>query len=112
MTDDHPEASASPSAADETARGAAREACAERPAESPAVHAAAEAVRAAEAELKKARALYENIRHQAVEQLAAVRRTSFGDVVDGTLQGVRRHPGLGVLAAALVGFFLGRLFRR
>ena len=37
---------------------------------------------------------------------------SFGDMLDRSLDIVKKHPGLGVAAAAAVGFFLGRLFRR
>lgn len=35
-----------------------------------------------------------------------------GDVVDTTFKFVRRHPKLGVLAAGVVGFLLGRAWRR
>jgi hypothetical protein len=33
-------------------------------------------------------------------------------VIDGTLDAVRRHPGASLTIAALLGVFLGRLFRR
>jgi ElaB/YqjD/DUF883 family membrane-anchored ribosome-binding protein len=35
-----------------------------------------------------------------------------GDVIDGALDAVRRHPGASLTIAAFVGFFLGGLFRR
>ena len=82
---------------------------AERSAE---VRSAADAVRRAEAELKKARQLYQDVRQQATEQLQAVREKTLGDVIDGVLGVVKKHPGPGVICAAVIGFFLGRLFRR
>ena len=80
--------------------------------QSPKVKSAADAVRRAEAELEKARGLYEKVRQDATERLRKVRETTVGDAIDGTLQAVRKHPGPGVLLAMAVGFFLGRLFRR
>jgi ElaB/YqjD/DUF883 family membrane-anchored ribosome-binding protein len=73
---------------------------------------AAEALKRAKAELEKAQAYYEQVRQQAVERVKAVREKSVGDLIDGTLANVRRHPGAGLTVAALVGFLLGRLFRR
>jgi ElaB/YqjD/DUF883 family membrane-anchored ribosome-binding protein len=80
--------------------------------ESPEVQAAEEAVHRAEQELKNARALYEQVRQQATDRLKQVREKTVGEVIDGTLKLVKRYPGPGVLVAALLGFFLGRLFRR
>ena len=81
--------------------------------ETPAdVCSAADALKRAKAEFEKAQAYYENLRLQAAERLKSVRATSVGDVIDGTLNSVRRHPGAGLTVAAIVGFFLGRLFRR
>jgi len=79
---------------------------------SPRARKAAEAVRRAEAELEKAQQLYQKVRQQATDRLRAIREKSVGDLVDGTLEVVKRHPGPGVIVAALIGFFLGRLFRR
>ena len=73
---------------------------------------AAEALKLAKAEFEKAQAYYDKVRQQAVEGVKAVRETSVGDVIDGTLETVRRHPGASLTIAALVGLFLGRLFRR
>lgn len=81
-------------------------------AHSPEIHSAADAVRRAEAELKKAREFYDKVRRQAADRLKAARETSLGDLIDGTLELVRKHPGPGVIAAGLIGFFLGRIFRR
>jgi ElaB/YqjD/DUF883 family membrane-anchored ribosome-binding protein len=76
------------------------------------VCSAADALQRAKAEFEKAQAYYEKVRQQAVEHVKAARETTVGDVIDGTLETFRRHPGAGLTAAALVGFLLGRLFRR
>ena len=76
------------------------------------IRSAAEAVRRAKAELKKAKDLYAQVRRQAADRLDAVRKTTVGDVVDGTLNTVRKRPGMSLFAATLAGFLLGRLFRR
>ena len=73
---------------------------------------AADALKRAKAELEKAQAFYESVKQQAVERVKAVRKTSVGDMIDGTLETVKRHPAAGLTLAALLGFFLGRLFRR
>jgi ElaB/YqjD/DUF883 family membrane-anchored ribosome-binding protein len=73
---------------------------------------AADALKRAKAELEKAQAFYESVRQQATERVKAVRETSVGDVLDGTLETFKRHPAAGLTLAALIGFFLGRLFRR
>jgi ElaB/YqjD/DUF883 family membrane-anchored ribosome-binding protein len=73
---------------------------------------AAEALKRAKVEFDQAQAYYETVRKQAAERVKAVRETSVGDIVDGALGAVRRHPGAGLTVAAILGFFLGRLFRR
>jgi len=80
--------------------------------ESPKVRIAADAVARAEAELKRAQQAYQKVRREATERLQAVREKSVGDLIDGTLETVKKHPGPGVLVAVVIGFFLGRLFRR
>lgn len=66
----------------------------------------------AKAELENVHACCENVRKQARERLDTLRAASVGDVIDGTLEAVRRHPGASMTIAALLGFFLGRLFHR
>ena len=56
--------------------------------------------------------LYEKAKQEAVERIDGARQLTLGDVVDSTLKTVRKHPGPGLILAAAVGFFLGRLFRR
>ena len=78
----------------------------------PEVEIAEAALRRAEAELRKAKRHYCRIRRQATEKIRHARETKVSDVVEGTLRQVKKHPASGVLIAAAVGFFLGRLFRR
>jgi ElaB/YqjD/DUF883 family membrane-anchored ribosome-binding protein len=72
----------------------------------------AEVLHRAKAELEKAQAFYEHVRQETADRLKAVRETSVGDMLDGTLETVKRHPGASLTLAALLGFMLGRLFRR
>ena len=80
--------------------------------ESPEVRGAAEAVRMAKAELEKAEQLYQRVRQEAVEQLQKVREKTVGDLIDGTLEVVKKYPAAGLIVAGAVGFFLGRLLGR
>lgn len=77
-----------------------------------AIGTAAEALQRAQAELKKAQAYYHHVCREASERAKAVRETTVGDILDGALEGIKRHPAAGLAAAAALGFFLGRLFRR
>jgi ElaB/YqjD/DUF883 family membrane-anchored ribosome-binding protein len=79
---------------------------------SPEVCSAADALERAKAEFEKAQAFYENVCQQASERLKSVRETSVGDLIDGTLDAVKRRPGASLTIAAALGFALGRLFRR
>lgn len=81
-------------------------------AESPKIPSAADAVHRARLELEKAQQVYDEVRREAVERLEKVRETTVGDLIDGTLDAVRKRPAVGLGLAALAGFFLGRLFRR
>lgn len=74
--------------------------------------AAFEAVRRAEGELERARALYEHVRREAAEQLDKVRAKRIGDVLDDVTTLVRKFPGTSLVVAGLVGYYLGRLLRR
>jgi ElaB/YqjD/DUF883 family membrane-anchored ribosome-binding protein len=76
------------------------------------VCSAADALELAKAEFEKAQVFYENVRQQATDRLKSVREASVGDAIDGTLDAVRRHPGTSLTIAAMIGFFIGRLFRR
>jgi hypothetical protein len=76
------------------------------------VCAAADALNRAKAELERAHAFYEHVREQTAYRIKAARDASVGDVIDGTLKTVKRYPGTSLTLAALLGFVLGRLFRR
>ncbi len=84
--------------------------------ERPEVKEAAEAVRKAREQLAQAETMYREVQEQAVEGIKKLRGSNVHDVVDSTvettLEFVRKHPGPGVVVAAVCGFFLGRLFRR
>jgi len=49
---------------------------------------------------------------RAAAELDRLREVRVGDLVDGTLDWVKRYPGTGVTVAALVGFLVGRMIRR
>ena len=78
----------------------------------PTVQSAEEMVRKAQAELAKAQSYYKQVRTEATEQLHDLRHASAGELTQAALRYVRRNPGHGVIISALLGFFLGRLFRR
>ncbi|MBX3413157.1 MAG: hypothetical protein KF708_10755 [Pirellulales bacterium] len=80
--------------------------------EMPAVQAAEQALRRATIELHRAQERYEQARAQAAEEFSKPREKTPGEIVETTLECVRKYPGAGVLIAAFVGFFLGSLFRR
>jgi ElaB/YqjD/DUF883 family membrane-anchored ribosome-binding protein len=84
----------------------------EEAADGPSIRDVETAVRRAEEELKQARQWYQEVRQQATDQVKRLRESTCGDLTRSTLKLVRRHPGPGVLIAMLIGFFLGRLFRR
>ena len=76
------------------------------------VHSTADAVRLAKAEVLKAQELCQQVRREAAERAEAVRNTTVGDLLDGALDTVRKHPGTGVAVALAVGVFLGRIMKR
>ena len=82
------------------------------PDEMPEVRAAEEAVRRAKEELKRARGLYVGVRRQATDQIRQVRGKTVGELINDVIGLVKKHPGPGVVIAALLGMFLGRIFRR
>jgi Arc/MetJ-type ribon-helix-helix transcriptional regulator len=73
---------------------------------------AADALRAAQEELHKAQAHYQAMREQAAEKIEEIRSTTVGDMVDGALEIVRKHPGPSLLAALAAGFMLDRWLRK
>jgi ElaB/YqjD/DUF883 family membrane-anchored ribosome-binding protein len=84
--------------------------------ERPEMKSAEDAVRKAREQLAQAEAVYREVQEQAAEGIKRLRESKVKDVLDTTVETtlsmVRKHPGPGVVVAALCGFFLGRLFRR
>ncbi len=76
----------------------------------PEVQEAAEAVCKAKSELQKAQEMYQKVRKETTDRLKAVREKTVGDLIDDTLQTVKKHPGPGLIVAGVLGFLLGRLF--
>jgi len=76
------------------------------------VCSAADAVRAAQDELRRAEAHYRRVREQATEKMDEIRQTTIGEVLDGALEVVRQHPGPSLLAAVALGFMLDRWMRK
>ncbi|MDP6467970.1 MAG: hypothetical protein QF918_09530 [Pirellulaceae bacterium] len=76
------------------------------------VQAASEQVETAREQLRAAEAVLEQAREKAVQRIAWLKDKSAGELIDSSLEFVRKHPGLGVLTAASIGFLFARLFRR
>jgi ElaB/YqjD/DUF883 family membrane-anchored ribosome-binding protein len=73
---------------------------------------AAEAVRFAQLELEKAQKIYEDLRRQAVEKIRDVREKKVGDLVDCTLDAVKKHPGPSLIVSVALGFCVGRWLQK
>jgi len=80
--------------------------------ERPEIQAAEKALQQAREQLHKAQEQYHRVREQASEGFEQLREKKASDLLDATLDFVRKHPGPGVMVAAACGMFLGRLFRR
>jgi hypothetical protein len=73
---------------------------------------AAEAVRLAKLELEKAQVFYEDLRRQAAEKIQDVREKKVGDLVDCTLDAVKKHPGPSMIVSVALGFCMGRWLQK
>jgi ElaB/YqjD/DUF883 family membrane-anchored ribosome-binding protein len=62
--------------------------------------------------LHRAEDAYRQSLGRVKEQASRARAVTVGNVVDGTLEFVRRHPATGLIAVGVVGFLLGRSTRR
>jgi ElaB/YqjD/DUF883 family membrane-anchored ribosome-binding protein len=69
---------------------------------------AAETVRLAKLELERAQKFYEDLRRQAAEKIQDVREKKVGDLVDCTLDTVKKHPGPSLIVSVALGFCVGR----
>jgi ElaB/YqjD/DUF883 family membrane-anchored ribosome-binding protein len=79
---------------------------------SSAAEEAVDPVEKARLELEKAREFYQKVRREATERLKAVREKTVGDLIEDTLEMVKKHPGPGVVIAGMLGFFAGRFFTK
>ncbi len=80
--------------------------------ERPEVRAAEDAVRRAREQLEQAQQYCQQLRSDASAEWNDLRNANFSDVLEKSLTFVRKNPGVGVSIAAVLGFFLGRIFRR
>ena len=80
-------------------------------AESDQLRSAASAVAQAREALDLAQTAYEQACNDD-RQAVSTRQLSIGDIFDGTLEFVRRHPATGLFAAGVVGYLFGRALRR
>ncbi|HJN13316.1 MAG TPA: hypothetical protein QF564_31870 [Pirellulaceae bacterium] len=76
------------------------------------VQAASDQVETAREQLRSAEAVLEQAREKAVQRIAWLQDKSAGELIDSSLEFVRKHPGLSVLTAASIGFMFARWFRR
>jgi hypothetical protein len=78
----------------------------------PEVQAAAAYVQHAREQLRAAEAFYHELREKAGQKIEQARGKTVGDIMDSILSTTKKHPVPSLLAAGLLGFLLGRLFRR
>lgn len=83
------------------------------PAEQPDLSANDETVlEKAREELLRAEETYRRTLERAAAGASQARDITVGDMIDGTLEFVRRHPVAGLLAIGVVSFLAGRATRR
>lgn len=78
----------------------------------PDVQAAADEVEQARDKLRAAEDCYRKLRDQAAEKIEQLQGSTLGDAFDFVVSTTKRHPVIGLLTAGVMGFYLGRLFRR
>ena len=76
------------------------------------VESARRKLQAAREVLRTAEDQYEEVRCKATAQLERIQNSTVGDLIDETLDFIRKHPGIGVLSATALGYFLGRRIGR
>lgn len=76
------------------------------------VQAAADRVEQAREQLRAAETCYRKLREQAAQKVQQVRGKTVGDVIDFLLATSKKHPVPCLFTAGLLGYLLGRLFRR
>jgi ElaB/YqjD/DUF883 family membrane-anchored ribosome-binding protein len=80
--------------------------------ERPEIQAAEEAVRRAREQLEQAQQYCQQLHSQTAAEWRDLREANFRDLLEKSLAFVRKNPGVGVSVAAILGFFVGRIFRR
>jgi ElaB/YqjD/DUF883 family membrane-anchored ribosome-binding protein len=73
---------------------------------------AADAVRAAKIELEKAQQCYEAVRREAERKVHELSEKKIGELIDCTLDTVKRNPASSLLVSAALGYFLGRCVQK
>jgi hypothetical protein len=76
------------------------------------VLAAQEDVRLAREKLEKAEAHFKDVRRKAKEAEGGGHFATLGEILDDVFSLIKKYPLPSIAAAASLGFFLGRLFRR
>ena len=76
------------------------------------VQAAAAAVQQARETLQRAEQDYERSCERVAERITRSTTVTIGNLWDGTLEFVRRHPAAGIVVSGVLGFLLGRSGRR
>jgi ElaB/YqjD/DUF883 family membrane-anchored ribosome-binding protein len=80
--------------------------------ERPEIRAAEDAVRRAREQLDQAQQYCQQLRSDATVEWKDLRQANFTEVMEKSLEFVRKNPAVGVSIAAILGYFLGRIFRR
>jgi ElaB/YqjD/DUF883 family membrane-anchored ribosome-binding protein len=73
---------------------------------------AAETVRIAKLELEKAQKIYEDLRQQATAKVREVREKNVGELVDSTLDAIKKYPGRSMVVSIALGVCVGRWVQR
>ena len=83
-----------------------------RPDSSAEIEQAEERLRQAREILREAECAYAEAQKSSSAESQPEAEHSVGELVDGTLELVKKYPGPSVITAAVVGFLLGRIFPR
>ncbi len=78
----------------------------------PKVQAAENDVEQARERLHAAETCYQRVRNQATEKIERLQGRTLGDVVDLVVATTRKHPVVSLMTAGVLGYYLGRIFRR
>jgi ElaB/YqjD/DUF883 family membrane-anchored ribosome-binding protein len=82
------------------------------PGTDPDVETAHERMTRAREELRQAQAVYRDAIDRARRQSDRLRSMSVGEVIDGAVEFVQKHPAMGLATAVALGFVVGRWIHR